>query len=85
MRVAKRVIFEPPKWVPLLVRGFGLVLLSSNSGGAHFLVLVLGPESGPRFGSALWDQFYSTLRLPFGGTFGSRFVVIVWVLDCGFL
>ena len=61
--------------MPLLVRGFGLVILSSDCLGAHFLVLVLGPESGPRFGSALWDQFYSTLRLPFGGHF--------WVSFCG--
>ena len=42
--------FRDPKRVPLLVRDFGLEIVSSSSLAAHFLALFWGPAGGPQKG-----------------------------------
>ena len=45
--------FEAPKWGPVLVRDFGLQIVSSDSRAAHFLAPLWGPGRGSKMGPFL--------------------------------
>ena len=63
--------------MPLLVRGFGLVILSSNSGGAHFLVLVFGSRKW----SSVWVRFVGPILLNIAApVWGPLLGLVLWSL-----
>ena len=45
--------FEAPEWGPVLVRDFGLQIVSSDSRAAHFLAPLWGPGRGSKMGPFL--------------------------------